>query len=155
MVFVSQVRLIDWGCALRLTDGEESETPKTENDRRAHQPSHQSDVVGTPLYMSPEQVRGEQSIDERSDVFGVGAILYDCIALTTLIQGSTLQEVNRYTLAGQFARPSSVGLRQNIPMEIEEVVMRAVAPDPSDRFSTARDFSMALANACPEAVSWS
>ena len=156
MVFGSQVRLIDWGCALRLTVGEDLESPKLENDRRTHPPSpKQSDIVGTPLYMSPEQVRGEDSIDERSDVFGVGAILYDCLALTTLIQGSTLQEVNRYTLAGQFARPSSVGLRENIPMAIEEVVMQAVAPDPSDRFSSARDFLTALANACPEAVSWS
>ncbi|MEL6106900.1 MAG: serine/threonine-protein kinase [Planctomycetota bacterium] len=152
----SRTWLIDWGCATRMAaeTSAECKSAAISGDRCQPNllPDERRSVFGTPLYMSPEQLKDRCSVDQRSDLFALGAVLYDCVALTTLIRGKTVDEVVQYTLSGRFVEPSEVGIRKSIPSQLEDVVMKAVAVDPQDRFQSADAFANALKLACPEAV---
>lgn len=90
------------------------------------------DIKGTFSYMSPEQARGEQ-VDRRADIYAVGALTYRLVTGTPAYPqiGDSLLSAVR---ASQFVRPRKVN--PNIPPQIEEVILRAMAFDPKDRFPT-------------------
>lgn len=92
-------------------------------------------VIGTPRYMSPEQARGRKGLDNRSDVFSMGAILYACLA-----GRPPFDEKNTYALVLQVATeepPPLNSLVQDIPGEVEEIVIKALQKDPSSRYQSA------------------
>ena len=87
-------------------------------------------LVGTPFYMSPEQARGD-AVDGRSDLFGVGILLYECLSGAPPFGGQTLHDVVRSVLE---AEPAPL---YDAPEALREVVMRALAKRPEDRYATA------------------
>ncbi len=107
-------------------------------------------VMGTPSYMSPEQAQGETSlIDQRTDIFALGAILFECLSGQLAFGGdSALAILFKIT---QPARPSLVALRPDIPRAIEQVVLRALAPVREDRFASPRELYAALLDAASNA----
>lgn len=96
---------------------------------------------GTLGYMSPEQCRGGE-VDARSDVFSLGIILWEMTMWRRLFKASSHDEVMRRIAEADVPRPTS--LRPDYPEWLESIVMKALAPDPEDRFDTAIDFRMAL-----------
>jgi serine/threonine protein kinase len=99
-------------------------------------------VIGTPQYMSPEQLLGDP-IDPRSDLFAVGLILYALLAGEPPFQGSTMSR-----LAAMHASqdvPSLTTYRSDLPAELVAAVARAVARRREDRYPTAEAFERALA----------
>jgi protein kinase-like protein/PEGA domain-containing protein len=100
-------------------------------------------VMGTPAYMSPEQARGEVA-DFRSDIYSLGAVLYEMLAGSPPFAG----EPRAVMLAHQTAppRPISPG-RPDVPPGVEQVVQRALAKRPEDRFQSAGALALALTNA--------
>ena len=92
-------------------------------------------------YMSPEQVRGKP-IDHRSDLFALGVVLFEMLTLERCFLGesdfSTLEKVRNVDIR----RPST--LNRDIPPELENIVLRALARSPDDRFQTAAEFQDAL-----------
>ena len=91
-------------------------------------------LVGTVLYMSPEQVRGEE-LDARSDVFALGAVLYHAVTGALPFPGQTFPEV---CMAILDARPQPVSqLRPGVPQALEDFILRCLAADPAQRFSNA------------------
>ena len=98
--------------------------------------------VGTPAYMSPEQVLGEESIDERSDVYSLGCVIYEMLSGTPPFTGATVQALLAKRLAGP---PPHL---MNVPGPVDEVVRRSLATAPQDRFASA----LALADALVEAA---
>ena len=93
-------------------------------------------IVGTPLYMSPEQALGSQSVDARSDVYGMGAVLFQLLTGAPPFEGTDSQEI-----VGRHIREpvSSASLsRDNVPPWISAIVLRCMAKHPDDRYPTAR-----------------
>lgn len=102
-------------------------------------------AIGTPAYMSPEQAAGQRSIDGRSDVYGLGCVLYEILAGTHPFEGPTPQSILVRRLSEDPAPIRSV--RKEIPPSVERALARAMARDPDDRYQTAADFRDALSPA--------
>jgi serine/threonine protein kinase len=98
-------------------------------------------VLGTPVYMSPEQARGQQA-DSRSDIFALGAILYEMLAGRRPFRGATTIEVMSSILKEQ---PSPLAeINPSVSPALETIVSRCLEKEPYDRFQSARDLSFAL-----------
>ena len=98
--------------------------------------------IGTPVYMSPEQAAGESQIDERSDIYSLGAVLYEMLSGKQPFTGATAAAI----LIARF-RDTPTALRTidgAIPSGVEKAVERAMMTSPGDRFRTAGDFLAAL-----------
>jgi serine/threonine protein kinase/Flp pilus assembly protein TadD len=91
-------------------------------------------LVGTVLYMSPEQVRGDE-LDLRSDVFAFGAVFYHALTGSLPFPGKSFPEVCMAILDGKPRRPSQ--LRADFPPALEDFLMRALDADPARRFASA------------------
>lgn len=94
---------------------------------------------GTPLYMSPEQVNVNRAvIDERSDIFSMGVVLYEIAALREPFRGRVIQETFENIIHDNPPPPSRASPGRGIPKRLDEIVMQAIAKSPADRFQTMR-----------------
>ncbi len=101
-------------------------------------------VLGTPQFMSPEQARGEvESLDVRSDIYSLGAILYQILTLGPSVQGRTVNDVLMKVVKGEIIHPMTAAaeLRKlphlpggRVPESLDAVVMKAMALSPSERY---------------------
>jgi len=99
--------------------------------------------LGTPSYMSPEQVRGAiAEIDERSDVFGLGVILYELLSGRLPFEGSAAEEVMSKVLAGRY--PPVREVCPEAPPELAAVAERALRHDPAGRYAGAEPLAKEL-----------
>ena len=111
-------------------------------------PAHLTDVgyiVGTPLYMSPEQALGSQSVDARSDLYGVGAVLFQLLTGAPPFEGTDSQEIVGRHISEPV--PWANLSRDGIPPWISDIVLRCMAKHPDDRFPTARALLEAIRTA--------
>jgi serine/threonine-protein kinase len=99
--------------------------------------------LGTPHYMSPEQAMGEREITARSDVYALGAVLYEMLTGEPPFTGATAQAVVARVVT-ETPRPLHAQ-RHTIPPHVEAAVMTALEKLPADRFGTAAEFAEALA----------
>ena len=104
-------------------------------------------TMGTVRYMSPEQVRG-QEVDLRTDIYSLGATLYESLVGDTPFDGSTHFEIMTKHLSEAPKRPSSLGV--DLPPAVEDALMRSLAKRAEDRFETARDLRLLLEAALRE-----
>jgi serine/threonine protein kinase len=93
-----------------------------------------SPKMGTPEYMAPEQIRGDR-VDARTDIYSLGAVLYEIVTDTRPFQGNTRDEILNARLAGEPRPPRE--LDSNLSEQIEEIIQHAMAPKPSDRYCSA------------------
>lgn len=100
-------------------------------------------VVGTVHYMSPEQVREDRSIDERSDVYGLGCVLYEALTGAPPFLGRTVTDLVVKILRTPPAPVSAVN--PSVPAAVEQAIARALAKAPADRYATMGQFAAALA----------
>ena len=98
-------------------------------------------AVGTPAYMSPEQAAGE-ALDGRSDVYSLGCVLYEMLAGQPPYTGPTAQAIQARRMTDPV--PPLRTVRETVPIDVEEAIVKALAKVPADRFGTAVEFANAL-----------
>jgi eukaryotic-like serine/threonine-protein kinase len=131
------VKVLDFGIAkIRSTDGSVTDT---------------GCVLGTPAYISPEVAVGQEA-DSRSDVYGLGGVLYYLLCGRPPFEAETAGALIFAHVHERPASPSSL-LGRSIPADVESVVMRALEKDPALRFATSAELALALAS-CSLAGAW-
>lgn len=101
-------------------------------------------ILGTPLYMSPEQARG-LTVDARSDVFSLGVVIYELIAGRLPFSGATVSDIIASILRSEPTPLSEIV--KNIPFEIERIIIKSLTKSADERFQTMKDFLIELRQA--------
>ncbi len=104
-------------------------------------------VIGTPAYMSPEQITGDTTIDGRSDIYSLGCVLFEMLAGKPPFAGDSVQAM----IAMRFAKPtpSLEPVEGNANDALKSVIAKAMRLSPAERFQTAREIMIALDNPAP------
>lgn len=127
-----EVTLIDWGAAKvwgMPNDGDEN----TKGQRG-----------GTPLYMSPEQVLGNRLVDERTDIFSLGVVMYEMLCQREPFRGPNIAATFDNIINHEPVPPREAAPHRIIPLVLEEICLRALRKMPNDRFDTMRDMMFAI-----------
>jgi serine/threonine-protein kinase len=99
--------------------------------------------IGTPNYMSPEQIKGEMEIDARTDVYALGVVLYECVTGRRPFESGNLLKLIHLVSYGNCAPPST--LRPGLPAALDAMVAKAMSLDRNQRYASAQEFANALA----------
>jgi PAS domain S-box-containing protein len=136
-----EVTVIDWGLAKSIGEKEGSVTLHRESDE-PHK-TIEGERLGTPGFMSPEQARGEQSlIDERTDVYGLAAVLYEVLTARPPFSGETANEVMHRVETQPPVRPSA--LHPSTPEDLEAICLKGLSKKKEDRYASASELSDAI-----------
>lgn len=128
------VKVLDFGLAKLI--GEEQEIDQ--NAATLAGVKTRSDVMlGTPLYLSPEQAKA-MPVDGRSDLFSLGALLYESVAGRPAFSGATVMEIAAQVIHVNPPPPSQ--FNRHIPPELDRITQKAIAKQPEDRYQTAEEF---------------
>lgn len=103
-------------------------------------------IVGTPLYLSPEQATGK-AIDGRSDLFALGAVLYECMTGRSAFSGGSVIEIGAQVIHVNPSVPSK--LNDRIPPELDRITMKAIQKKLDERYQTAQEFVADLQRVLP------
>jgi serine/threonine-protein kinase len=137
-----EVILLDWGVAkVWASPGDEAMMARMEHEVL----TDLNQRPGTPLYMSPEQVRGGGSaIDQRTDVYGVGAVLYEILTLAEPLRGQKVQDTFNKIVSEMPQPPAERAPQRRIPPRLADISMKALAKKSEDRFQTMREMIAAI-----------
>ena len=133
------VKLLDFGIS-KLTSGREDSTADPGLTATAT-------IMGSPSYMSPEQLKSTKEVDPRTDVWSLGAVLYEAITGKQAFRGESVPQVIAMIASEDPVRPSL--LREGVPPELERAVLRCLDKDPGTRIPLV-DLAGALAHFAPE-----
>ena len=122
-----RLKLLDFGVSLLRT-----------GDERQKRLTQAGQILGTPQYMSPEQARGATNVDRRSDLFAVGAILYEMLTGRPVFDGPSPYAIAGAAALCMFTPPGA--LAPDLDPRLEQVVLRALECDPEARYQTAEEF---------------
>lgn len=122
-----EIKLTDFGLAKRLSDTLVSQSGA---------------FIGSPHYMSPEQAKGDAPADARSDTYSTGAVLYEVVTGRKLFDSDSVFELLSAHVHRQPVPP--IELEPRLPQALNDIILKAVAKDPSARFQSAREFQIAL-----------
>ncbi len=129
-------KVLDFGSSTIDSRGSDSEEEATELHTAI------GTAVGTPQYMSPEQVSGHRNFDPRVDVFACGVILYEIVTGRRPFRAPNTKALFEQIVAANFAPPSVVEV--GLPHAFDDVLAKAITSDRKQRYSTASEFSGAL-----------
>jgi serine/threonine-protein kinase len=139
------VKVVDFGLAKMLPGAVEAPSAATPETR-----TMEGAIIGTPQYLSPEQARGEGG-DERSDIFSLGVVLYECLAGRRPFRGDSAADVLVQVL--RFDPPPPSRWNRSVSPAVDGIVRKALAKDRAERYQNAgellRDLEEARAAAAP------
>lgn len=124
------IKVLDFGIS-KVTTGSEASMTQT------------SSMMGSPYYMSPEQMTSAKNVDHRADVWALGIILHELLTGKVPYEGETIPEICVQVL--QNPPPRLTELREGAPIELEIAVERALAKNREERFGDVAEFAAALA----------
>jgi serine/threonine protein kinase len=99
-------------------------------------------IMGTPAYMSPEQIQGDHAIDGRSDIYSMGVVLYQMLCGSVPFSGTTAASVMMMHLVTPV--PQIIDANKTLPQGIQSVLDMAMAKKPDDRYQSAGEFARAI-----------
>ncbi|MGE5123962.1 MAG: serine/threonine-protein kinase, partial [Acidobacteriaceae bacterium] len=99
-------------------------------------------IMGTPAYMSPEQIQGDRQIDGRSDIYSLGVVLYHMLCGSVPFNGNTAASVMMMHLVNPV--PQICAMNSSLPVSVQAVLDTAMAKNPDGRYQTASEFAKAL-----------
>jgi serine/threonine protein kinase len=126
------VKVLDFGISKLVSTSSQSENAMTRT----------STMMGSPLYMSPEQMTSVKDVDGRSDIWALGVILFEFVTGSPPFMGDTLPQVCAMVL--QRADPPASSLRAGLPPELDAIIHRCLAKNPDDRFQNVAELAIAL-----------
>src|SRR5262249_40208174 len=129
-------KILDFGLAKRGEPGSETTVGNTTLCDTVLELSKSGAIMGTAAYMSPEQVRGEP-LDQRSDLFSFGAVLYEMATGRRAFDGATQTIILSSILTVEPISPSD--LRQSLPQELQRILGKALAKERELRYQSARE----------------
>jgi serine/threonine protein kinase/tetratricopeptide (TPR) repeat protein len=129
------VKVLDFGLA-KLNETKDREPVEPEGPTRILFKTMPGLVMGTATHMSPEQVRGNE-VDERSDIFSFGVVMYEMLVGQLPFTGDTMSDVIAAILKADPPTPRS--LNRKLPTELDRIVSKALAKDREQRYQTATD----------------
>ena len=135
------VKVLDFGLA-KLTERTPPESVNPEAPTRAVVHTEPGVVLGTAIYMSPEQARGLQ-VDARTDIFSLGVVLYEMVAGRLPFEGSTSSEVLASILSEKEPQPLARYSRE-APVELERITSKALRKEREQRYQTTKDLLLDL-----------
>jgi serine/threonine-protein kinase len=139
-----EVLLMDWGVARLVGDVTEVVASET-IEKLTMARTMDGAAIGTPGFMSPEQSRGElHLLDGRSDVWSLGAVLYELLTLQPAYEAPNLYALMFAVASGPPMDPRERAPGRNIPEELAAVCLRAMAAERADRFATAAELGSAV-----------
>ncbi|WP_437661483.1 protein kinase domain-containing protein [Sorangium sp. So ce1182] len=133
------IKVIDFGISKMALTAE----PAAHKERDM---TESSAMLGSPLYMAPEQMVSSKSVDARADVWSMGAILYQLLTGATPFHGDSVMEIYDRILEGP---PRASALRADVPPRLEWVVQRCLQKTPADRFGNIAELAAELAQLAP------
>jgi len=125
------VKILDFGIS-KIKQGAESDSKLTKTGQ----------IIGTPLYFSPEQARGLAGIDGRTDIYSLGVILYEMATLRPIFDAKSPIDLMVKHATEQPVPPRSVN--PAVPEPLERVILKCLAKDPAGRYQTAAELLAAL-----------
>ncbi len=144
-----EVTVLDWGVAKLHPDARRVAREKGVSAVKLVRHGSPEDTLagaieGTPAYMAPEQARGRNSeIDERTDVYALGAILYEILTYRPPFRGE-VNDVLRRVPIEMPVRPSILAPHNQIPDELEQLCLKCLAKNPAERFQTVKALQQEL-----------
>ena len=148
-----EVLVLDWGSANVLDEagsGQDGAAPESIQLREGL--ATNLPAPGTPRYMAPELLDGGPASPE-SDIFSLGVILYELLALQSPWRCSTIAEL-RAAMQRRPPCPTRLQPTRDIPQRLADVVFRAIAPEPQHRYATVNGFSHDIAHAIEGRATW-
>ncbi len=124
------VKVLDFGISKVTLDSTDAALTKT------------STMMGSPLYMAPEQMRASRDVDARADIWALGVILYELLGGRTPFRGETMPQICAAVLAEP--APPLCNLRPDVPAGLEAVITRCLDKNPLQRFADVVEFASAL-----------
>jgi serine/threonine-protein kinase len=137
-----EVHVLDWGIA-KVADAGEDPAEVAVDPGELTDKTEAGAFLGTLGFISPEQLRGE-SVTPRSDVYSLGAILFEILAHKALHEGTRTTDVVQSTLNGVDARPSARAPDGDVPPELDAICVKATALLPAERYASARELHDAI-----------
>ena len=136
-----RVKVLDFGISkLRTTEGLDGEMDATKSTA----------VMGSPIYMSPEQMRSSKNVDARADIWSLGVVLYELLSGRPPWDGSTVFEIAAAVLRA--TPPPLTESVADLDPALEQVVLRCMSKDPADRYASVAELVEALTAFRPSAA---
>lgn len=128
-------------------NGDKSNADSDDGAKQLNSLTQSGKRPGTPLYMSPEQVSGQRYIDERTDIFSVGVMMYELLTLKLPFHGANIQATFERIMNSVPKRPTHAAPFRNIPESLETVILTALEKEPGKRFQTMPELIHAIRTA--------
>jgi tRNA A-37 threonylcarbamoyl transferase component Bud32 len=131
------VKVVDFGISKAVKPG-------GDEGAEAYRLTHTGLLLGTPLYMSPEQARGDEDLDHRADIWALGVLLYECLTGEVPFRANNYLQIISQVLTAEPAPPSRLRPELGIPDAVDAVVMRAMEKDRERRYQTMAELEQDL-----------